>query len=69
MRKRIVIILWISLVALVIAFGSLVVYQNKMEAEKIAEEERLAQEEADRLAAEQAAASQAIQKFAYPQTE
>ncbi len=41
MRKSIVIALWISLVLLIIAFGSLVVYQNKKEAEELAEQERI----------------------------
>ena len=41
MRKKIVIFLWLSLVVLIIAFGLLVVYQNKQEAARIAEEARI----------------------------
>ncbi len=37
MRKRIVIFLWISLVCLIIAFACLVIYQNKMEADRLEE--------------------------------
>jgi len=40
-RKKVIIILWVSLVALVIAFGSLIVYQNKIKAEKEAERARI----------------------------
>ncbi len=58
MKKKIVIGLWISLVMLVIVFGCLVVYQNKMEAEKAAEQARIEQvqkEEEIRIAEEKAA--------------
>ena len=41
MRKKILIVLWISLVMLVIAFGSLVVIQNKQKAEREAEEAKI----------------------------
>ena len=51
MRKTIVITLWISLIALCIAFGCLVVYQNK---QKAAEEARI-QQEAEEAAQEAAA--------------
>lgn len=57
MRKKLVITLWISLVILIIAFCSLVIYQNKQESERIAEEARIeaakekrAQEEAEEAA-------------------
>ena len=53
MRKRILVFLWISLVMLIIAFGSLVIYQNKLKAEKEAEQERIeaqAEEKALKLA-------------------
>lgn len=56
MKKKIVITLWISLVVLVIAFGSLVVYNNKVEAKKAAEQARIeAEEEQARIEAEEAA--------------
>ncbi len=58
MKKKIVIGLWISLVMLVIVFGCLVVYQNKMEAEKAAEQARIEQEQKEeeiRIAEEKAA--------------
>ena len=55
MRKKIVITLWISLVILIIAFGSLVVIQNKKAAKEAAEKERIeAQQEQARLEAEKA---------------
>ena len=41
MRKKILVFLWISLVLLVIAFGSLVVYENKQKAAREAEEARI----------------------------
>ena len=41
MRKKLLVFLWISLVLLVIAFGSLVVYQNKQKAAREAEEARI----------------------------
>ena len=41
MRKKILVVLWISLVMLIIAFGSLVVYQNKEKAAKEAEAARI----------------------------
>lgn len=56
MKKKIVITLWISLVILIIAFGSLVVYQNKQKAKEAAEQARIeAEEEQAKLEAEQAA--------------
>ncbi|MCR5416459.1 MAG: SGNH/GDSL hydrolase family protein [Pseudobutyrivibrio sp.] len=61
MKKKIVIALWISLIALIIAFGSLVVYQNKLEAEE-ARIEQEAQEEADKKAAEEEAAKKAAEE-------
>lgn len=57
MKKKIVIGLWISLVVLVIVFGSMVVYQNKIEAEKAAEQARIEQEQKEaelRIAEEKA---------------
>lgn len=60
MKKKIVIGLWISLVLLVIAFGSLVVYQNKMEAEKAAEQAKIEQQQKEeelRIAEEKAEAA------------
>ena len=41
MKKKIVIGLWISLVALIIAFGFIVVEQNKKEAARLAEEAKI----------------------------
>lgn len=56
MRKKIIVLLWISLVVLVIAFGSLVVYQNKQAAAHEAEIARIeAEKEAEAEAAAQAA--------------
>ncbi|SDI50468.1 Lysophospholipase L1 [Pseudobutyrivibrio sp. 49] len=58
MKKKIVIALWISLFALIVVFGCLVVYENKLETaereriEQEKEEQRLAEEEAARLEAE-----------------
>ncbi len=55
MRKKLVIILWISLVILIFAFGSLVVYQNKQEKERLAEAARIeAQKEAEEQAVKEA---------------
>ncbi len=55
MKKKITITLWISLVVLVIAFGSLVVYQNKQKAAQAAEEARI-EAEAEQKAKEEAEA-------------
>ncbi len=44
MKKRIVIGLWISLVILIVAFGSMIVYQNKQESARLAEQARIEQE-------------------------
>ena len=56
MKKKIVVTLWISLVVLLIAFGSLVVYQNQQEAE--ARQARLEQEQEQlRLEEEEAKAA------------
>jgi len=61
LRKRIVIALWISLVVLIIAFCSLIVYQNKQKAAEEAEAARIeAQKEKEaKEAAEEAEAQQA----------
>ena len=55
MRKKILVILWISLVLLVFAFGSLVLYQNKQRAEREAEEAKIeaAEEEKTKKEAEE----------------
>ncbi|SFO66251.1 Lysophospholipase L1 [Pseudobutyrivibrio sp. JW11] len=45
MRKKLIVILWISLVVLVIAFCSLVIYQNKLADEKLKEQERIEAEQ------------------------
>ena len=51
MRKKLIVILWISLVVLVIAFCSLVIYQNKLTNEQLKEQERIeAEQEAAALA-------------------
>ena len=52
MRKKLIVILWISLVVLIIAFCSLVIYQNKLADEKLKEQERIeAEQEAAALEA------------------
>ena len=55
MKKSIIIALWISLIALCIAFGCLIVYQNKQKAAEAAEQERIEQEAAIEAAKEAAA--------------
>ena len=45
MRKKLLVILWISLVVLIIAFCSLVIYQNKLANEKEKEEARIEAEQ------------------------
>ncbi len=64
MKKKIVIALWISLVVLIIAFCSLVVYQNKQEAARIAQREK--QQEAElqlQIQAEEAAKARQEKQF------
>ena len=69
MRKKILVILWISLVLLVVAFGSLVVYQNKQKAERQAEEARIeaakeekAKKEAEEQKAKEEAEEEAVEE-------
>lgn len=60
MKKKIVIGLWVSLIALIIVFCCLVVYQNKLEAEQQAEEARIEKEQEEtRLAKEEEEAKKA----------
>ena len=60
MRKKIIVILWISLVLLIIAFGTLVVYQNKQKAAMEAEQARIeAEAEEERLKLAEAAEAEA----------
>ena len=63
MRKKIVIFLWLSLVVLIIAFGLLVVYQNKQEAARLAEEARIEAEQ-ERLEAEKEKAEEEAKELA-----
>ncbi|MCR4695159.1 MAG: hypothetical protein K5773_07570 [Pseudobutyrivibrio sp.] len=56
MRKALLVFLWVSLIGLVIAFGCLIVYQNKQEAAALAEQERIEREaklEAEKKAQEE----------------
>ena len=58
LKKKIVITLWISLFALIIALGVLTVQKNKQEAAERAEQARIAQEQEElRIAEEEAAAA------------
>jgi len=64
LKKKIVISLWISLVVLIIAFASLVIYQNKQKAAELAAKEQQEAEEQARVEAqaqEEAAAEEATE--------
>ncbi len=59
MKKKIVFTLWILLVTLLIALGTMIYFQHKAEQERIAEMERVEAElEAERVAKEKAAAEE-----------